>query len=76
MNALAMHSVDQALFVVNHRNQEWLRDAQASRMAARAGTGRRSQIAAAIASIRAAFTPAVSRETTVVPRLSDYPYRS
>jgi hypothetical protein len=77
MNAFAMLWVDEALLVANQRSEQLIREAQVHRMAARARAGRRSQIAAAIASIRAAFSgPTTSRETTVVPRLSDYPYRS
>jgi hypothetical protein len=76
MNAFARYSAEQALFLAHQRSQELIAEAQAHRMASRARKNQ-SRVEAAVASIRTAFRPAgSSRETTVVPRLSDYPYRS
>lgn len=77
MNAFATYSAQQALFLANERSRELIAEASAHRAIARAHKSRRSRITAALASITAAFqAPESSRETTVVPRLSDYPYRS
>ncbi|HEY7736189.1 MAG TPA: hypothetical protein VH813_05285 [Candidatus Limnocylindrales bacterium] len=76
MNAFATYSAQQALFLANERSQELIAEANAHRAIARAHKSRPSRIAAAVASIKAALqAPETSRETTVVPRLSDYPYR-
>jgi hypothetical protein len=76
MNAFAMYSAEQALFLARNRSQELTAAANAHRTASRARKGRTSRVAAALASIRASFgTAETSRENTVVPRLADYPYR-
>lgn len=77
MNALAMFSAQEALFLAHERTQELIAEASANRNAARGRKARRTRIAAALASVKAAFgSPTPSREPTVVPRLTDYPYRS
>jgi hypothetical protein len=76
MNAFAMLSPAEALFLAQLRSQELTAAANAHRAVSRAREGRVSRIASAVASIRRVFGPApASRETTVVPRLADYPYR-
>jgi hypothetical protein len=76
MNAFAMFSADQALRLATERAAELRAAAEAHRMASHL-KGRPSRFAAVVASVRAAFrAPDTSRETTVVPRLTDYPYRS
>lgn len=76
MNAFAMFGPHEALFLAQVRSRELTAAANTHRTVSRARKGRASRIASALASIRAAFEPAPSgRETTVVPRLADYPYR-
>jgi hypothetical protein len=76
MNAFAMYSAQEALFLANERAQERIAAANAHRIASRTRKSRMSRIASALASIRTSLgTIQTSRETTVVPRLADYPYR-
>jgi hypothetical protein len=77
MNALAMYSAQEALFLAHERTQELIAESNAHRNATRGRKARRSRIATALASVKAVFgSPQTSQEPTVVPRLTDYPYRS
>jgi hypothetical protein len=76
MNAFAMYSAQEALFLAHERTQELIDQADAHRTAIRAPKGRSTRVGAVIASITGLFrAPEPSSESTVVPRLSDYPYR-
>jgi hypothetical protein len=75
MNGFALFAADQALRLANDRAAELRREADLRRLVGRSPrTGLNARIAAAVSSVRAAFT-AVERDFTTMPSLMDYPYR-
>jgi len=72
MNAIAAFYADTALRLANAQIHERHVEAARGRLAPR----RTNRLAAAVTSVRRAFTAPAPADALTLPRLTDYPYRS